>query len=61
MATRYRPIPEVQKTERSPGVNANRGKQVSTKNTTIRGNRATTIVPGNNYSNNYSITLNLII
>ena len=31
MATRYRPIPEVQKTERSPGVNANRGKQLSRK------------------------------
>ena len=35
----------------------NRANQVSTKNTTIRGNRATTIVPGNNFSENYAITL----
>ena len=35
----------------------NRANEVSTRNTTIRGNRQTTIVPGNNYSNNYSITL----
>lgn len=35
----------------------NRGEQVSTKNKTIRGNRETTIIPGNNFSNNYSITL----
>ncbi len=35
----------------------NRANQVSTKNTTIRGNRETTIVPGNNFSKNYSITL----
>jgi len=35
----------------------NRAKQVSTKNSTIRGNRSTTIVPGNNYSENYAITL----
>jgi hypothetical protein len=35
----------------------NRANQVSTKNTTIRGNRETTIVPGNNFSQNYSITL----
>jgi hypothetical protein len=35
----------------------NRANEVSTKSTTIRGNRQTTIVPGNNYSNNYSITL----
>jgi hypothetical protein len=35
----------------------NRANQVSTKNTTDRGNRETTIVPGNNLSNNYSITL----
>jgi hypothetical protein len=35
----------------------NRADEVSTKNTTIRGNRQTTIVPGNNYSDNYSITL----
>ena len=37
--------------------NINRAEQVSTKNTTIRGNRETTIVPGSNYSNNFSITL----
>ena len=30
----------------------NRANQVSTKNTTIRGNRETTIVPGNNFSQN---------
>ena len=36
----------------------NRAEQVSTKNTTIRGNRETTIIPGNNFSDNYSITLN---
>ena len=35
----------------------NRGTEVSTKNTTIRGNRATTIVPGNNFSENFAITL----
>ena len=35
----------------------NRAEQVSTKNTTIRGNRETTIVPGSNFSENYSITL----
>ena len=35
----------------------NRANQVSTKNTTIRGNRETTIIPGNNFSENYSITL----
>jgi len=35
----------------------NRANEVSTKNTTIRGNRETTIVPGNNFSDNYSITL----
>ena len=35
----------------------NRAEQVSTKNTTIRGNRETTIIPGNNFSENYSITL----
>ena len=35
----------------------NRANQVSTKNTTIRGNRETTIIPGNNFSKNYSITL----
>ena len=35
----------------------NRANQVSTKNTTDRGNRETTIIPGNNLSDNYSITL----
>ena len=35
----------------------NRAEQVSTKNTTIRGNRETTIIPGHNFSNNYAITL----
>ena len=35
----------------------NRANQVSTKNTTIRGNRETTITPGNNFSDNYAITL----
>ena len=35
----------------------NRANEVSTKGTTIRGNRETTIIPGNNYSDNYSITL----
>ena len=36
----------------------NRAEQVSTKNTKIKsGNIARTIVPGNNYSKNYSITL----
>jgi hypothetical protein len=35
----------------------NRANQVSMKDTTIRGNRQTTIVPGNNFSQNYSITL----
>ena len=35
----------------------NRANQVSTKNKTIRGNRQTSIVPGNNFSQNYSITL----
>ncbi len=34
-----------------------RVEQISTKNTTIRGNRETTIIPGNNFSKNYSITL----
>ena len=34
-----------------------RSSQVSTKNKTIRGNRQTTIVPGNNFSQNYAITL----
>ena len=35
----------------------NRANEVSTKQTTIRGNRETTIVPGNNFSKNYAITL----
>ena len=35
----------------------NRSNEVSTKQTTIRGNRETTIIPGNNYSDNYAITL----
>ena len=35
----------------------NRANQVSTKNKTIRGNRQTTIIPGSNFSQNYSITL----
>jgi hypothetical protein len=35
----------------------NRANQISMKDTTIRGNRQSTIVPGNNFSQNYSITL----
>ena len=35
----------------------NRANEVSTKGTTVRGNRETTIIPGNNLSDNYSITL----
>ena len=35
----------------------NRANEVSTKGTTIRGNRETTIIPGNNFSENYAITL----
>ena len=35
----------------------NRANEVSTKSTTIRGNRETTIIPGNNFSENYTITL----
>ena len=35
----------------------NRANEVSTKGTTIRGNRETTIIPGNNFSDNFSITL----
>ena len=35
----------------------NRAEQVSTKNTTIRGNREVTITPGHNFSENYAITL----
>jgi len=37
--------------------NINRANVVSTKGTTIRGNRETSIIPGNNLSDNYSITL----
>jgi hypothetical protein len=37
--------------------NIDRSSQVSTKNTTIRGNRETTVIPGSNFSENYSITL----
>tara|TARA_R110002020_G_scaffold127669_2_gene286342 strand:- start:4699 stop:5646 length:948 start_codon:yes stop_codon:yes gene_type:complete len=35
----------------------NRSKQISTKNETIRGNRGKTIVPGKDFTKNYSITL----
>ena len=35
----------------------NRASQISTKNETIRGNRSTSIIPGNNFSENYSVTL----
>ena len=35
----------------------NRANEVYTKGTTVRGNRETTFVPGNNFSENYSITL----
>jgi hypothetical protein len=35
----------------------NRGKQVSTKNTNADGNTKKTLIPGINYSNNYTITL----
>jgi hypothetical protein len=38
--------------------NINRAEQVSTKNTKVRGgNSSRTIIPGNNYGDNYSITL----
>ena len=38
--------------------NINRGEQVSTKDTKIKsGNISRTIIPGNNYSENYAITL----
>ena len=38
--------------------NINRGKQVSTKNTTAtNGNRSRTYIPGNNYDKNYAVTL----
>ena len=39
----------------------NRANQVSTKNTTIRGNRETTITPGNNFSDNYELHLKMLI
>ena len=35
----------------------NRSNQVSTKGITARGNRETTVIPGNNLSENYAITL----
>ena len=35
----------------------NRANEESTKSTTIRGNRETSFVPGNNFSDNFSITL----
>ena len=35
----------------------NRAEQVSTSGTNISGNRETRIVPGNNFSENYAITL----
>jgi len=35
----------------------NRANQVSTKGTTARGNRETTVIPGSNFSENYAITL----
>ena len=35
----------------------NRGDQVSTKGITANGNRETTVIPGNNLSENYAITL----
>ena len=37
--------------------NINRANQVSTKEITARGNREVTVVPGNNLSENYAITL----
>ena len=38
--------------------NINRAEQVSTKNTKVRGgNSSRTIIPGNNYGENYAITL----
>ena len=37
--------------------NINRVDQVSTRNETIRGNRGTTIVPGKDFTKNYSVTL----
>ena len=38
-------------------INIDRSKQVSTKDKTIRGNRGTTIVPGKDFTKNYSVTL----
>ena len=37
--------------------NINRGNQVSTKEITTRGNREVSVIPGNNFSENYAITL----
>ena len=37
--------------------NINRAQEVSTRDKTIRGNRETTIVPGKDFTKNYSITL----
>ena len=37
--------------------NVKRVNQVSTRNETIRGNRGTTIVPGKDFTKNYSVTL----
>ena len=38
-------------------VNTNRVNQVSTRDKTVRGNRETTIVPGKDFTKNYSVTL----
>ena len=37
--------------------NVNRVDQVSTRGETIRGNRGTTIIPGKDFTKNYSVTL----
>tara|TARA_R110001583_G_scaffold33360_1_gene112604 strand:- start:2947 stop:3810 length:864 start_codon:yes stop_codon:yes gene_type:complete len=37
--------------------NIGRENQISTKGITARGNRETTVIPGNNFSENYAITL----
>ena len=37
--------------------NTDRSKQISTRDKTIRGNRGTTIIPGKDFTKNYSITL----
>ena len=38
--------------------NINRAEQVSSKNSTVRGgNTSRTVIPGNNYSKNYAVTL----